>query len=90
MANTGRRYSRQQMTTILKEAGADSVRVGDVLRRHGVAPKTYYRWKARLGAVVVSDVPRIRDLEAENIRLKRIVADQSLNIEILKEMLGRV
>jgi len=61
-----------------------------VLRRHGVAAKTYYRWRSRIGAMVVSEVPRIRCLESENIRLKRIVADQSLNIQVLKELLGRV
>ena len=90
MANTGKRYTQEEMATILKEAGAGNARVGEVLRRYGVASKTYYRWKARLGSVVMSEVGRIHLLEAENLRLKRIVADQTLNIQMLKELVGKV
>jgi putative transposase len=89
MGNTGRRYSTQEITAILKEAGAGEAKVGEVLRRHGIAAKTYYRWKARLGDMVVSEMSRIRYLEAENLRLKRIVADLSLNVQMLKELLGK-
>jgi putative transposase len=60
-----------------------------VLRRHGVTAKTYYRWKAKFGGMEVSDARRLKQLEAENRRLKAIVADQTLNIQVLKELLGK-
>jgi putative transposase len=63
--------------------------VGDVLRRHGVTAKTYYRWKAKFGGMEVSDARRLKQLEAENRRLKTIGADQTLNLQVLKELLGK-
>jgi putative transposase len=89
MTNTGRRYTQEEIAAILKEAGAHDAKVSEVLRRYGVAAKTYYRWKARRGSVMVSEVSRIRHLEAENLQLKRIVADQTLNIQILKDLMGK-
>jgi putative transposase len=88
MSNRGRRYTEEQIIAILKEAEAGPT-VGEVIRRHGVAPKTYYRWKAKYAGMEVSDAKRLRALEEENRRLKRIVADQTLNIQILKEVLGK-
>lgn len=89
MGNTGKRYSDTQIIAILKEAEAEGAKVGEVLRRHGVPAKTYYRWKAKLGGMELSDAKRLRELEDENRRLKRIVADQSLNIQVLKDLLGK-
>jgi putative transposase len=89
MGRTGKRYSEEQIISILKEAGAAGAKVGDVLRRHGVTAKTYYRWKAKFGGMEVSDARRLKQLEAENRRLKTIVADQTLNIQVLKELLGK-
>jgi putative transposase len=88
MASTGRRYTEEQIIAILKEAEA-AKNVGEVIRRHGLSPKTYYRWKAKLAGMEVSDAKRLRALEDENRRLKRIVADQTLNIQVLKELLGK-
>jgi putative transposase len=88
MADTGRRYSEEQIIAILKEAEA-AKNVGDVIRRHGLSPKTYYRWKAKFAGTDVSDARRLKALEDENRRLKRIVADQTLNIQVLKELLGK-
>ena len=89
MKRTGKRYSEEQIISILKEAGSSGARVGEVLRRHGVTAKTYYRWKAKFGGMEVSDARRLKQLEAENRRLKAIVADQTLNIQVLKELLGK-
>jgi putative transposase len=88
MSNRGRRYSEEQIIAILKEADAAPT-VGEVIRRHGVAPKTYYRWKSKFAGMEVSDAKRLKALEDENRRLKRIVADQTLNIQVLKELLGK-
>ncbi len=89
MGRTGKRYTEEQIISILKEAGSAGAKVGEVLRRHGVMGKTYYRWKAKFGGMDVSDARRLKQLEAENRRLKAIVADQTLNIQVLKELLGK-
>ncbi len=84
-----KRYSEEQIIRILQEATAEGARVKDVLRRHGVAPKTYYHWKAKFGGLQVSDVRRLRQLEEENRRLKRLVAQQALDNQVLRELLGK-
>ena len=88
MAGTGKRYSEEQIITILKEA-ASAASVGDVLRRHGVTANTYYRWKAKFAGMEVSDAKRLKALEDENRRLKQLVARQALDNQILKELLGK-
>jgi putative transposase len=88
MASTGKRYSEEQIIAILKEADG-SGNVGEVIRRHGISAHTYYRWKSKYGGLEVSEARRLKQLEDENRRLKRIVADQTLNIQILKEALGK-
>ena len=88
MAGNGRRYTEAQIIAILKEAEAAPT-VGEVIRRHGLAPKTYSRWKAKYAGMEVSDAKRLRELEDENRQLKRIVADQTLNIPVLKDLLGK-
>ena len=88
MASTGRRYTEEQIIAILKEAEA-ATSAAEVIRRHGVTPHTFYRWKAKFAGMEVSDARRLKQLEDENRRLKRIVADQTLNIQVLKEALGK-
>ena len=56
----------------------------DLCRRHGISPATFYAWKAKFGGMEISDVAKMRALEDENRRLKRIVADQALHIDTLK------
>jgi len=69
----------------LKEAEA-GLAVAELLRKHGIAQGTLYRWKAKYGGMEVSDARRLKGLEDENRRLKRLVADQALDIQILKEI----
>ena len=88
MAGTGKRYTEEQIITILKEAEAAPT-VAEVLRRHGVTAHTYYRWKSKFSGMDVSEARRLKALEDENRRLKRIVADQTLNLQVLKELLGK-
>jgi putative transposase len=88
MGRTGKRYTEAQIIAILKEAEAAAT-VGEVIRRHGIASHTYYRWKSKYGGMELSDAKRLKALEDENRRLKRIVADQSLNLQVLKDLLGK-
>jgi putative transposase len=77
------RFTETQIVAILKEHEA-GVATKDLCRNHGVSPATFYAWKAKFGGMEVSDVAKMKALEDENRRLKRIVADQALNIDVLK------
>jgi putative transposase len=88
MANTGRRYTEEQIIAILKEAEA-AKSAAEVIRRHGVTAHTFYRWKAKFAGMEVSDAKRLKALEDENRRLKQLVAQQALDNQILKELLGK-
>jgi putative transposase len=77
------RFTETQIVAILKEHEA-GIATKDLCRKHGVSPATFYSWKAKFGGMEVSDVAKMRALEDENRRLKRIVADQALNIDVLK------
>lgn len=81
------RFTEGQIIGVLKEAEAGA-EVKDVLRRHGISHDMFYRWKKKYGGMQVSDARRLKQLEDENRRLWRIVADQVLNIEALKDILG--
>jgi len=59
------------------------------VRRHGISRQTFYRWRQKYGDMEVNEAKRLRELEAENRRLKRLVADQALNLQVLKDALGR-
>jgi putative transposase len=88
MAGTGKRYTEEQILAILKEAESAPT-VAEVIRRHGVTPHTYYRWKAKFAGMDVSEARRLKSLEDENRRLKKLVAQQALDNQILKELLGK-
>ena len=83
-----KRYTEEQIISILKEheAGAS---VPDLSRRHGVAENTIYRWKSKFGGMEVSDAKRLKGLEEENRKLKKLLAEQLLDNATLKEMLGK-
>lgn len=80
-----KRYTEEKIISILKEheAGASAK---DLSRRHGVAENTVYRWKAKFGGMEVSEAKRLRELEAENARLKRLLAEAELDKAALKEL----
>jgi putative transposase len=82
------RFSTEQILAILQEhrAGAKPEELG---RRHGFSPGTLYVWKQRYGDMDISDAKRLQALEQENARLKRLVADQALNLQVLKDVLGK-
>jgi putative transposase len=80
-----RRYSEVQVFRILQEVDAGS-QVVDAARKHGVSPATIHRWKSKYSGMTLSELRRLKALEEENARLKRIVAQQVLDIELLKEI----
>ena len=79
------RYSEAQVFRILQEVDAGAA-VVDVARMHGVSPATIHRWKSRYGGMSLSELKRLKVLEEENSRLKRIVAQQALDNELLREI----
>ncbi len=83
-----KRFSEEQIIAVLKEAEVGA-KVLDLCRKHGISDATFYNWKAKYAGMTVADVRRLRELEGENAKLKRIVADQVLDIAALKDLLGR-
>jgi putative transposase len=81
-------FSEEQIIGLLSEAAAGGTAV-EVCRRHGVSETTFYRWKAKFGGMAVSDARRLRRLEAENTRLKRLLADAHLDNAALKDLLAK-
>ena len=70
-------------------AGEAGQKVKDVIREHGISEQTYYRWKSKYGGMSVSEAKRLKQLEAENRQLKKLVADLSLDKQMLQEVLDR-
>ena len=85
MSNRRKKYTEEQITQILKEAEVSN-NVSDTLRKYGVNDSSYYRWKAKYGGMDSKSIQRLRELERENARLKRIVADQMLDITMLRDI----
>lgn len=83
-----KRFSEEQIIAVLKEAEAGA-KVLELCRKHGISDATFYNWKAKYAGMTVADVRRLRELEGENAKLKRIVADQVLDLAALKDLLGR-
>jgi putative transposase len=81
-------FSEEQIIRALKEVDAGA-KAQDVCRKLGVSEQTFYRWKAKFGGMDVSDAKRLRQLDDENRRLKHMVADQALDIQALKAVLGK-
>jgi putative transposase len=82
------RSSEEQIIAVLQEGDAGA-RVDDLCRRHGSSRDTYYAWKKKYGGMGVPEARRLKQLEEENARLKRVVGDQALNVMVLKELLGK-
>jgi putative transposase len=82
------RFSEEQIIGILREQEAGSL-TADVCRKHGISSATLYKWKAKFGGLDVSDARRLKTLEDENAKLKKLLAETMLDIAILKDINGR-
>ena len=80
------RFTEEQIIRILKENESGGVTAREVCRRHGVSHSTFFKWRAKFGGMQVSDARRLKSLEDENRRLKRIVADLTLDNTLLKDI----
>lgn len=83
-----KRFSEEQIIGMLKEAEAGA-KTADLARRHGVSEATIYNWKAKYGGLEVSEARRLRELENENAKLKRLLADAMLDNVALKDLLSK-
>jgi len=83
------RFTETQIVSILKEAEAGR-KVEDVCREHGISNVTYYQWKSKYGGMEASDLKRMKELEAENSKLKRMYADMALENQAIKDLLGKL
>ena len=81
----GSRFTEEQIIGILREQEAGQ-RTADVCRRHGVSEATFYKWKAKFGGMEVSDAKRLKALEAENAKLKKLLAETMLDNAMLKDI----
>lgn len=82
------RFSETQIVGILKEADC-GITVRELCRKHQISDATYYKWKSKYGGLEVSDVKRMRELEAQNSQLKRMYAELSLENQALKDLISK-
>lgn len=82
------RFTEEQIVQVLQEWDAGA-KVADLVRRHGVTEQTLYRWKRKYGGLQVNEAKRLKALEEEIRQLKRLVADQALNLQVVKDLLGK-
>lgn len=83
-----RRFTEEQIIGFLKQAEA-GVPIKELCRKHGFSDASYYTWRAKYGGMNVSEAKRLRELEAENAKLKKLLAESLLDAEALKAALGR-
>jgi putative transposase len=81
------RFSEEQMVKILREA--DKLPVVQVAKKHGISEQTIYAWRKRFGKLEAVDVKRLRQLEQENAKLKKLVAERDLEIDVMKEVAAK-
>ncbi len=82
------RFSEERIIGILKEHQAGA-KAADLCRKHGISDATFYKWRSKYGGMEVSDAKRLKALEAENAKLKKLLAEQMMDVATLKEMLTK-
>jgi putative transposase len=84
----GSRFTEEQIIGILKEHQA-GLSAADLCRKHGISDATFYNWRSKYGGMEVSDAKKLKALEAENAKLKKLLAESVMDVSTLKEMLGK-
>ena len=82
-------FTEEQIVQLLREAETGEQTIGNICRAHGIAENTFYKWRKKYGGVDVTAIKRLRELEQENTRLKRILAERDLEVDVLKEVLAK-
>jgi putative transposase len=83
------RFSEDQIIHLLQQAERGEQSIGMLCRAHGITETTFYRWRQKFGGMPVSDAHRLRELEKENARLKRLLAERDLEVDALKAVLAK-
>lgn len=84
-----RMFKEEQIVAILREAEKGEKPIADLCRAHGIAENTFYRWRQKYGGMQVPEMRRLRELEQENTRLKRLLAERCLEIDAIKDVLAK-
>ncbi|MFH2076711.1 MAG: transposase [Pseudomonadota bacterium] len=84
-----KRFQEEQIIRILKEGECQTSTIGELCRKHGISEQTFYRWRNKYGGLAVSEAKRLKDLEKENARLKRLLAERDVEIDVMKEVLEK-
>ena len=84
-----KRFNEEQIVTILREGQSGGKSIEQLCKEHDIAVPTYYAWKRKYGSMEDSEVKRLRELEKENARLKKLLAERDLEIDLVKELLQK-
>jgi putative transposase len=84
-----KRFSDEQIVVILREAEAGGKTVAEICRKHGVSEPTVYNWRRKFSSMAEPEVRRLRELERENSRLKRLLAERDVEIDVMKELVQK-
>jgi putative transposase len=84
-----KRFTEEQIVAILREAESGEKTVSQICRQHGISDPTYYVWRRKFGAMSEPEIKRLRELEKENARLKRLLAERDVEIDVIKEFLKK-
>ena len=82
-------FTEEQIVGILREAESGEQTIGSVCRAHGISENTFYKWRKKYGGVDVPAIKRLRELEQENGRLKRLLAERDLEVDVMNEVLAK-